>query len=151
VEIAADTDKDHSTSLRAFTAALEKQLEGRTTIPDALGWFAKEKQTGARLVPESVIGMRILKRGYVAEYEVGKAFLAPHASEQDAAAVLGKVMLRIPNAAPAQVGDGGFVADDKYLGHLCIFRKGRYVAGWVNLPHDENPVPKAAALAANIQ
>jgi hypothetical protein len=33
-----------------------------------------------RLVPESVLGLRLLKSGYVAQYEAGKGFLVREAS-----------------------------------------------------------------------
>lgn len=34
-----------------------------------------EKSASVRLVPESVLGLGVLTRGYVAEYEEGKAFI----------------------------------------------------------------------------
>jgi hypothetical protein len=42
--------------------------------------FPSEGQQSPRLVPESVLGIRILKRGYVAQYDFGKAFVVREAS-----------------------------------------------------------------------
>ena len=73
VEIAADPEGDHTAALKLFAAAPDKSLPGDASPPAALGWFPKEKQQSLRLVPESVLGMRILKRGCMAQYEYGKA------------------------------------------------------------------------------
>ncbi len=47
---------------------MEGLLEGRSSPPEALDWFSKENLTSVRLVQESVLGLRQLKRGYVAKY-----------------------------------------------------------------------------------
>ena len=45
-------------------------------------------------MPESVLGIRILKRGYVAQYDFGKAFVVPEDSPEAAAAVMQKLRAR---------------------------------------------------------
>jgi hypothetical protein len=102
-------------------------------------------------VPESVLGMRALKRGYVAQYESGKAFLVQEATPESAAAVMIKLRARIADNQPATVADEGFQANDKYLGRLCFFRKGRYVGGFSGFKDGEDAVAAAAKLAANVK
>jgi hypothetical protein len=150
VELAANPDKDHTPALRAFVAALEKAISGRTTLPDALSWFPKEKLVSVRLVPESVLGLRLLKRGYVAQYETGKAFLIKEDSPDAAAAVMEKVKARIGGTTPAKIAEDGFQAADKYLGRLAFFRKGVYIGGYANFPENQDPVAPSAALASRI-
>ena len=146
VEIAANPDKDFSTELRAFTTAIEKRLPGRTTLPDALSWLPAEKLESVRLVPESVLGLRLLKRGYMAQYGYGKAFLVKEASPEAAAAIMDKLRARFSETTPVKLGDDGFRRDDKYLGRLAFFRKGQYLAGYANVAEGQDPVALAQAL-----
>jgi hypothetical protein len=48
------------------------------------------------------------------------------------------------------VGDEAFQATAKYLDGICIFRKGRTIAGYVNLPEPQDASTQAARLAARI-
>ena len=150
-EIAANPERDHSAAVRAFLVAMEKQMPGRTTLPDALSWFPKEKLTSLRLVPESVLGMRVLKRGYAAQYEYGKAFLVREASAEAAAGVLQKVRGRFTGTENAQVGEEAFQVNDKYLGRLCFFRKGAYLGGYANVAEGQDPLALAKALAEKLR
>jgi hypothetical protein len=149
-EIAANPEGDHSATLKEWTAALEKTVEGGTSLPSALAWFPAEHQQSLRLLPESVLGIRLLQRGYVAQYETGKAFVAFETSPESAGDVMQKLRTRFGETTPAKVGDDGFQANDKYLGRLCIFRKGRYVGGYANVADGQDPLALAAALAARI-
>jgi hypothetical protein len=150
VEISATPDIDHSAALTAFTAAMEKRLEGSSTPPDALGWFPKEKLVSVRLIPESVIGVRLLKRGYVAQYDTGKAFLILETSPQSAAAVMVKLRVRYPTAQAAHVADEAIEVQDKYLGGVCFFRKGKYIGGYANMPDGATATAAAVNLAARV-
>ena len=123
VEIAANPEGDHAGPLKAFAAGMEKRISGRTTLPDALSWFPAEKQQSLRLIPESVLGLRLLKRGYMGQYDYGKAFLIRETSPEAAAAVLEKLRARFGDTQPAQVGDEAFQLSEKYLGRMCVFRK----------------------------
>ena len=148
VEIAANPEGDHTAALKAFAAALDKAVPGDASPPAALGWFPKEKQQSLRLVPESVLGLRILQRGYVAQYEFGKAFVV---TDDAAADVMLKLKARFEGAAPAQIADEAFVGTDKYLGRVCVFRKGRYLGGYAVTADGVDPVPLAKALAEKTQ
>ncbi len=153
VELKADPDKDHSAALRAFVAGIEKRIGGRSTPPDAIEWFPKEHLVpdSVRLVPESVLGLRMLKRGYVGQYDYGKGFLVQEASPDAAAQVMAKLKQRVGQTSPAEIADEGFVATDKYLNGMCVFRKGRYIGGFANLKPDRDGKAEATRLAASVK
>jgi len=150
VEIAATPDADHTPELTAFINAMEQRLEGSTTLPAALAWFPQEKLVSARLIPQSVLGVRLLKRGYVAQYDQGKAFIVLEATPESATAVLAKLRVRYPALQPAQVADEALQMQDKYLGGVCFFRKGRYIGGYANLRDPGAATAASAALAARV-
>jgi len=152
VEFSAEPEKDHRAALRAFALAMEKRIAGRSRPPETLGWFPPErlKPDSVRLVPESVLGLRLLQRGYVAEYEFGKAFLVAESSPEAAAGLMAKLRARFTGNEPAAVADEAFRAADRYLGGLCFFRKGRYIGGFANLKEGEDAAGAAARLAARI-
>jgi len=150
VEIAASPEGDHTAALQAFAAKMVPLLEGRSAPPEALDWFPKESLTSVRLVPESVLGLRQLKRGYVAKYAQGQAFIVLEASSESAEEVFKKVQARFPDASPAKVGDEAFRAKTQYLDGICVFRKGRYLAGYANLPDSQEAVRRATKLATRI-
>ena len=152
VELAANPVKDYSAVLRSFVTAIEKRIEGRTALPEAVSWFPIERliPDSIRLVPQSVLGFRMLQRGFVAQYESGKAFLVPEKSAGSAAALLEKLKDRIGETQPAKVAEEAFQATDRYLGKLCVFRKGAYLGGFVNLKPDQDAVALASSLAARI-
>ena len=153
VEISANPDKDHSAILRAFLSVIEKNIQGRTTLPDAFGWFPAENLVpdSIRLVPESVLGLRLLTSGYVAQYQAGKGFLVRESSPDAAAQVFAKLKARFSQASPASIGDEAFTASDKYLNGVCMFRKGAFIGGFANLPDGRNGVAETQKLAANVR
>ena len=150
VEIAASPETDHTAALQAFASKIEERLQGRSTAPEALDWFPREDQVSARLIPESVLGLRLLKRGYVAKYTQGQAFIVMETSSESAAEVMKKLRERFGDSAPAQIGDEAFQTKAPYLDGICIFRKGRYLAGYANLPGPQEAVSQATKLAARI-
>ena len=112
--------------------------------PAALAWFPADGQKSARLVPESVLGLRLLKRGYVAEYEFGKAFVVQESSPEAAAAVMDKLRARFgASGDPLQL-------TDRYLGRLCFIQKGPYIVGYANVAEGQDPSALATALAARV-
>jgi hypothetical protein len=153
VEISANPEKDHSATLRAFLSIIERNIQGRTTLPDAFGWFPTENliPDSIRLVPESVLGLRLLKSGYIAQYQAGKGFLVRESSPEDAAQVFTKLKGRFGQTSPARIGDEAFTANDKYLNGMCVFRKGSFIGGFANLPEGRNGVVETEMLAANIR
>jgi hypothetical protein len=153
VEIAASPEGDHTATLQEWMAAFEKVVPGSTSPPVALTWFPAEKQQTLRLVPESVLGIRLLRRGYAAQYDYGKAFVVTEATPESAGGVLQKLRARFAatgETTAATVADEAFQANDKYLGRLCFFRKGRYVGGYANVADGQNPVDLSVALAAKL-
>jgi len=151
LELAVSDEKDRSAPLRAFVLEAERRMAGRSTPPAALSWFPDAKLASVRLIPESVLGLRLLKRGFVAHYEQGQAFVVMEDSPGSAAAVMSQLRKRFGEAGtPAQVADEAFQADDQYLGGLCMFRKGRYLGGFANMPDAKDAVSKAAMLAQQI-
>jgi len=148
VEIAADPEGDHTAALQAFASALDRAVPGETSPPGALGWFPKEKLQSLKLAPESVLGLRILERGYVAQYDYGKAFVV---MDDAASEVMTKLKQRFGQIIPAKIADEAFVATDQYLGRMCVFRKGRYVGGYAISADGADPVTLATALAAAIK
>jgi hypothetical protein len=150
VVTAANPNSDRTAVLQAFAAGIEGRLEGRVTAPEALAWFPKENLISTRLVPESVLGLRLLKRGYVAKYKQGQAFIVIEASPESAAEVLKKLREHFDGASPAAVGDEAFQVKAPYLDGICIFRKGRTLAGYANLPDPGQAAAQAAQLVARI-
>lgn len=153
IELAASPDKDHSAALRSFVGAIEKRIEGRATPPEMIGWFPKEglAPNSVRLIPVSVLGLRILKSGYVGQYDFGKAFLAPEESAESAARLMAKFKERLGQTVEAKIADEAFTGTDKYLDGLCVFRKGRYVGGFANLKGGRDATAEASALAGSIR
>jgi hypothetical protein len=153
VEISANPEKDFSATLRAFLSIIEKNIQGRSTLPDAIGWFPTENliPDSIRLVPESVLGLRLLKTGYVAQYQSGKALIVRESSPVAAADVFAKLQVRFGQAAPVKIADEAFTATDKYLNGVCVFRKGSAIGGFANLQPGRDGVAETGTLAANVK
>ncbi len=149
VELVATPGEEYRETLSIFVAALEKQVEGGSEPPEALAWFP-DVATSIRLVPQSVLGLRQLKRGFVAEYPDGQAFIVGESSKESAAAVLEALRKRFGAIIPADVADEAFQFNDKYLGGLCIFRKGRFLGGYAHAPGQADAVARARSLAAHL-
>jgi len=147
LEIAADPEGDYTALLQQWTASLEKTIEGATEPPAAMSWFPPAQQQSLRLVPESVLGIRILKRGYAAQYDFGKAFVV---TDNAAPALMEKLRARFGETSAAKVADEAFEVNDRYLGRLCFFRKGKYIGGYANVAEGQDPVALAKALAARL-
>ncbi len=152
VEFAASPAGDHSAVLREFVLAMEKRISGRTELPEQVGWFPVERLVSGsvRLVPQSVLGMSTLKRGYVAEYEFGKAAIVAEASPEAAAGVFAKLKARMGQTEAVSIADAAFRSDSRYLGRVCFFRKGRYIGGYANLAESQDGVALSKALAERI-
>jgi hypothetical protein len=150
VEVAVNQEGDHTAALTEWSAAWEKLVPGSSTPPVALSWFPAGKQQSMRLIPESVMGIRALKRGYAGIYDYGKAFVVIEESPETASAALQKVKARFVDTTPAKVGDESFQVTDKYLGRLCFFRKGRYLAGWANVADGQSPETLSTELSQKL-
>jgi len=150
LEIAANPEGDHTAALRAWLGALDGIIAGSTALPETLAWFPAEGRQSLRLVPESVLGIHLLKRGYVAQYDFGKAFVAYEASPDSAAAVMQKLRTRFSPATTSSIADESFAATDQYLGYLFIFRKGRLICGYSVKAEGHDPAALSATLAAQV-
>jgi hypothetical protein len=115
-----------------------------------LQWFSQDNLDTVRLIPESVLGLKLLKRGYVAKYKQGQAFVVLETSPESAAEVFKKLREHFDGAAPAQIADEAFQTKAPYLEGICIFRKGRFLAGYANLPDAQQAAALAVKLAARI-
>jgi hypothetical protein len=147
------SSKEQSDLLRQTLRAIEKTIAGIIEPPEAVAWFPAEGMVAGsvRMVPESVLGLRVLRRGYVAEYPYGKAFLVPETTPESAAAVMDKLRDRFGATTPAKIADDGFGATDQYLGRLCFFRKGRIIGGYSGLAEGADAAALAAKLAAGVK
>ncbi len=151
LEVAANPEGDYTADLKAWAAALDKTVPGGNAVPPALAWFPTEKQESLRLVPESVLGLRLLKRGYMAQYDFGKAFVVMEDTPASAGEVMQKFKARFEQTTPAKVGEEAFLATDKYLGRMCVFRKGRYIAGYAVTAEGMDPAALSTQLAGKVQ
>lgn len=136
-----------------FLEAWAQRLPGDSKRPALLDVFPEEglQPDSLRMVPESVLGFRMLRRGFVAQYAQGKAFLIAEASPEAAARLLAQFRERLNGKPYASLGEEAFETNDKYLGRLCVFRKGRYLAGTANFPEPVDPAPLARELAARLR
>jgi hypothetical protein len=151
VELGANPEKDFTPELRTYAIAIEKSIRGQITTPDTLDWFPKENLVSARLIPESVLGLRLLKSGYVGQYDYGKGFIVKESSPDAAAQLMQKLRERFGQTAPAAIADEAFKATDKYLNGICVFRKGNYVGGFADLKDGRDGAAEASRLAANVK
>ena len=153
VEIAASPDKDHRSSLRAFVEAMVPRVPGEAHVPAAVACFPPDglEKDSIRLVPESVLGLRALRTGFVAQYPDGRAFVAIEKDAAAAQAAFAKARERFPQAAAAAgLGEEGFTAQDQYLGSVVFFRKGARVGGVANVPAGKDGLPLAKSLASRL-
>ena len=150
LEIGANPEGDHTPALQAWTAALDKVIPGSTSLPLPLAWFPAEQRQSLRLVPESVLGIRMLKRGYAAQYDYGKAFVVLEATPQSAGGIMEQLRKRFGETTPTAIADEAFQATDQYLGRLCVFRKGPYIGGYAISRDGMDPVSLSKALAGKV-
>ena len=151
LEIAAEPEGDYRDLLRQLAKSLADRVQGSTSPPDALSWFPRAGLLpgSPRLIPQSVLGIRALKRGYVAEYENGaKAFLVRDASPEAAAETLEKLKARV---AEPRAFAAGFVGTDKYLRTIAVFQKGCFVGGYASVPENTDVDALTRAFAAQIR
>lgn len=150
IETDGSNESNQTTVLQALAAKIEPLLEGRCTPPEELSWFPPENQESAKLVPESVLGLKILKRGYIAKYPAGQAFVVVERSPESAAEVMNKLRARFDNPVPVNLADEGFQVKTPYLDGMCVFRKGRTIAGYSNLPDPQTAAAQAVKLLERI-
>ncbi|MGC8759451.1 MAG: DUF6599 family protein [Bryobacteraceae bacterium] len=151
-EIAAEPEGDHTELLRRAALNWAGKLSGSTEPPAALDWFPKEGlQPGfPRLVPQSVLGLRMLRRGYLAQYDYGRAVVIIEDTPEAARGVYEKLKERFSPNEPLGGGLEGFTAQDRFLGRLCFILKGPRIGGWTSVAEGRDLAALAAALAAKM-
>jgi hypothetical protein len=149
VETAAKADADDSAFLRERATKILEQLEGGSEPPRTIAWFVPDDLVQVKMVPESVLGLKQIKRGYAAKYKQGQAFISEQATVEEAAALV-KALKEKFVSATASIGEEGFTAKAKYLDDICVFRKGRIVAGTANYSDSDIALAQAKKLAARI-
>jgi len=150
VEIAANRDMEEA--LAAFAEALEPKAPGTTDPPAALEWFPTEglEEGSVRLVPQSVLGLRMLKRGWIARYGDGRGFVVREASPEAAAEVLAALRRRLRDAAGAELGEEAVAGKDRFLGRMCAARRGAAVVGFVTRNSDVDVCARAGAILERV-
>lgn len=138
--------------IERFLTYWEKRMPGESKAPALLNAFpaAGLDTESLRMVPESVLGFRILRRGFLAQYQQGKAFLIPESTPESAAKIFAQFKQRMNATDSANIGDESFQFKDKYLGRMCVFRKGNILAGATNFPDSADPLPLAQQIATNL-
>ena len=63
---------------------------------------------------------------------------------------MSKLRARFGETEKVQVGDDAFVANDKYLGRICITRKNRYIAGYAGVPDGQDAVGLTSQLIGRL-
>ena len=152
VELAANPAGDHTAALEAFVEDLQERVPGSTELPETIGWFPQDQldPDSVRLVPQSVLGLRMLKRGYIATYDYGRAFIVAETDAEAATALMARLKERLGETEPAEIADEAFLGADRYLDRMCVVRKGRHVLGFAGLKEGHDGKAPAAALAAGI-
>jgi len=151
VEVSASPAGNYSESFEKILSSLASQLPGTTELPPQLGWFPPDglDESSIRLVPQSVLGVRALRRGYVARYDYGRAFIVEQPSPEEAASALQMLAKRMAEPEPVKLGEEGYRGTDRYLGPMVVARKGRFVFGFTSLKGRDG-VAEAGALAERI-
>lgn len=146
----APPEANFAGALQSFADKISQRLPGIETPPQILDVFPKENLIEARLIPESVLGLRLLTRGYVAKYRQGQAFIVQEQTPEAAAVLMQKLREHFAGSDSTNIGDEAIQATVPYLDGICIFRKSRFVAGFANLLDLEQARGRAAQLALRI-
>lgn len=151
-EIAAEPEGQHTDLLRKAALAWASKLPGSTQPPAPLNWFPTEGlQPGfPRLVPQSVLGLRLLRRGYLAQYDYGRAVVIAEDSPEAARGVFDKLRERFSPNEPLEGAFQGFCAQDRFLGRVCFFLKGSHIGGWTSVAAGREPASLVSSLAAKM-
>jgi hypothetical protein len=152
VELSMEPQGEHAAALEAAAKAMQSRVPGSVSSPKQLAFFPKAGlQPGSpRLIPQSVLGLGMLKRGYLGVYANGRLFFVTEASPDAAKALFAKLKARFSPAGAAQAGEEAYTGDDRLLGKFCLFRKGARVGGFVGAVEGADPAKLAAAFAAGL-
>ena len=152
VELSMEPQGEHAAALEAAAKAMESRVPGSVSAPKELTFFPKDglEAGSPRLIPQSVLGLRMLKRGYLGVYGNGRLFFVSEDSPDAAKALFEKLKAHFAPAGAAQAGEEAYTGDDRLLGKFCLFRKGARVGGFVGAKEGADPAKLAAAFAAGL-
>ena len=155
IEFAVEPAGDHRALLTGLVEDWAERLPGETTPPAAIEWFPKQglEQESIRLIPSSVLGVSQLRQGFVADYASGlRAFIVTETSVEAASKVMQELRERFEaeSSSSEKIADESFQTSGRYLGEMCIFRKGREIAGAVRAKQPSDAAKLAASLAARL-
>jgi hypothetical protein len=152
VEVSMEPQGEHAAALEAAAKAMESRVPGSVSAPKELAFFPKAglEPGSPRLIPQSVLGLRMLKRGYLGAYGNGRLFFVTEASAEAAKALFEKLKARFAPSGAAQAGEEAYTGDDRLLGKFCLFRKGARVGGFVGATEGADPAKLASAFAAGL-
>jgi hypothetical protein len=152
VELSIEPEGDNAALLEKLARAFEPRVPGSTAAPKELALFPQQGlQPGSpRLIPQSVLGLRMLSRGYLGVYDNGRLFFVTEASADAAKALFAKLKERFPPSATAQAGDEAYTGDTSLLGRFCLFRKGVRVGGFVSAAEGADAAKLAASFAQGL-
>ena len=86
----------------------------------------------------------------MAQYEHEQAFVVEEQAAESAAETMKKLRARFEGAAATQMGDEAFTVKAPYLDGVCVFRKGRFIAGYANVSDAAEAGAKAGTLLRRI-
>ncbi|MGO9242999.1 MAG: DUF6599 family protein [Bryobacteraceae bacterium] len=152
VELSVEPEGEHAALLEAAARAMERRVPGSVSAPPQLSLFPKEGlQPGSpRLIPHSVLGLRMLEKGYLGIYDNGRLFFVTEATPEGAKTLMAKLQARFPGTAVAQVGEDAYSGEDRLLGRFCLFRKGARVGGFVSAGEGADVAKIAATFASGL-
>ena len=147
VEVTAN--KDSPEAIKAFVEALEPAVPGDTELPEPLSWFPAEglEADSVRLVPQSVLGVRLLERGYIGRYPHGRAFIV---TKGDAVELMVKLREQLEEAEPLDCADEAVMGTHRYLRKVAVARKGERVFGIAALKDGADVGAALGAIAAKL-
>jgi hypothetical protein len=130
VELAANSDAPDE--LATLAKALEPTVPGTGDPPVQPGWFPPDglDPESVRLVPQSLMGLRIFERGYIGSYDDGRAFLVEAASAEEAKALMEKFAADLADSQPLELGDEAVEGVHRYIKHTLLARKGARLVGF---------------------
>ena len=154
VEIAASPDKDHRGALRAFVEAMLPRVPGEAHVPAAVAHFPTDglDTESVRLVPESVLGLRVLKtrlrRAVPGRPRVDRPRDGRGRGDGDAR----EAARALPEAAPpvAGLGDEAHRRPGPVPGRPRALPQGRARGRGRERPRRPGRLPLAKALAARL-
>jgi hypothetical protein len=97
------------------------------------------------------MGLRALKRGYLAKYDDGRAFIVEEESADAASGVLAELAKRMSEPTKPRAGDEAIAGKDRYLGQMFVARKGSRLVGFATRAADTDLAARVSAILENLK